>query len=71
LKKQDGCNVSKKLYYQIGGVNDEMGKVNQIEVNEHRILVHCQNQSSGEDNYISIPIKSNVLKFHYSGVFND
>ena len=65
---EDGYNVSKKLYYQVGSIDTEMGKVNKIEVNEHRILVSCQNQSSGEDSYISIPTKSNVLKFHYGGV---
>jgi hypothetical protein len=65
---EDGYNVSKKLYYQLGGIEEEMGKVNKIEVNEHRILVSIQNLSSGEDSYISIPIKSNVLKFHYGGV---
>jgi hypothetical protein len=66
---EDGYNVSKKLYYQLGGMEDEMGKVNKIEINEHRILISIQDLSSGEDNYISIPIKSNVLKFHYGGVF--
>lgn len=68
---EDGYNVSKKLHYQIGAFESEMGKINKIDVNEHRILVYCQNTSTGEDNYISIPIKSNVLKFHYGGVLQN
>ena len=35
---EDGYNVSKKLYYEFQDMEDEMGKVNKIEINEHKIL---------------------------------
>ncbi len=53
-----------ELFYAVGGYFDKnIGKIHQIHIKGHQIVVSCN--SSGEMVSMGIPLNSNVLKYYY------
>lgn len=55
-----------ELIYTVGESFDKnLGKINQIHINGHQIIISCDLQEKNETISIGIPLNSNVLKYYY------
>ena len=55
-----------ELIYTVGESFDKnLGKINQIHINGHQIIISCDSTQKNETISIGIPLNSNVLKYYY------
>ena len=55
-----------ELIYTVGESFDKnLGKINQIHINGHQIIISCNAEEKNETISIGIPLNSNVLKYYY------
>lgn len=55
-----------ELIYTVGESFDKnLGKINQIHINGHQIIISCDLREKNETISIGIPLNSNVLKYYY------
>jgi preprotein translocase subunit SecA len=55
-----------ELIYTVGKSFDKnFGKINQIHINGHQIIISCNSPENNETISVGIPLNSNVLKYYY------
>ena len=55
-----------ELVYTVGESFDKnLGKIHQIHINGHQIVISCNSSENKEKVSVGIPLNSNVLKYYY------
>ena len=57
---------SDELIFTVGESFDKnLGKITQIHINGHQIIISCDSAEKNETISVGIPLNSNVLKYYY------
>lgn len=55
-----------EIVYTVGESFDEnLGKIRQIHIKGHQIVISCNSSENNEMVSVGIPLNSNVLEYHY------